>query len=701
METPLASACLTVLCFRMLTKRFVGAFAAVALGFCFLPTHSRAIDFHVAGNGNDAWSGRVAVPGKDKKDGPFATLERAREEIRTLKKSKDGKGLPKEGVRVLLQPGSYPLARVFELGKEDSGTAESGIVYQTAEGGTVILTGGRRVEGFTQVDDGELLQRLMPEARGKVMQADLKSQGVAEFGSVERGGIQLFFNDQAMTLARWPNEGFVKVVEVAGDQPIDVRGTKGDKSGHLIYEGERPSRWLQEKDPWLHGYWFWDWSDSRQAVATIDVGKHQFTLKPPQHSYGYRKGQWYYGLNLLSELDRPGEWYVDRDQGLLYFWPPADLAKGEVVVSVLETLLSLKDVENASFRGIRFEVTRGTAIEVSGGEKVRIAGCGIRNVGNYGVTVNGGKGHQVLGCDLNGLGNGGISIRGGDRKTLTAAGHEASNNHIYDYGRWVRMYSPGVSVSGVGNRVRHNLIHDAPHQAISFSGNDHLIEFNEIHDVCLESNDAGAIYAGRDWSMCGTVIRHNYLYNVTGFEDRGSVGVYLDDLFGGTEISGNVFHRVTRAAFIGGGRNVSISNNIFVDCDKALHIDARGMGWASGSVASTMKPRLDAMPINSDLWKKRYPQLPGLWQDEPAAPKYNLVTRNLFHGEKWDDIDKTSRPYVKLENNLSGQDLRFVDLAKGNFQLEEDSPAWKIGFQKIPLAEIGLVEDENRALLKR
>jgi hypothetical protein len=114
-----------------------------------------------------------------------------------------------------------------------------------------------------------------------------------------------------------------------------------------------------------------------------------------------------------------------------------------------------------------------------------------------------------------------------------------------------------------------------------------------------------------------------------------------------------------------------------------------------------MKPRLDAMPINSNLWKKRYPQLPGLWQDEPAAPKYNLVTRNLFHGEKWDDIDKTSRPYVKLENNLSGQDLRFVDLAKGNFQLEEDSPAWKIGFQKIPLAEIGLVEDENRALLKR
>src|SRR5690606_37397341 len=126
METPLASACLTVLCFRMLTLRLARVVAVVALGLRLLPSPSRAIALHVAGNGNDAWSGTVAVPSEDKNDGPFATLERAREEIRTLKKSNDGKGLPKEGVRVLLQAGSYPLAKAFELGSGDSGTAESG-----------------------------------------------------------------------------------------------------------------------------------------------------------------------------------------------------------------------------------------------------------------------------------------------------------------------------------------------------------------------------------------------------------------------------------------------------------------------------------------------------------------------------------------------------------------------------------------------
>ncbi len=676
--------------------RILPALYLVFISFLF---QAQAIDLHVASQGNDAWSGKLAETGKYRKDGPFATLERARQEIRLIKK----RGLPKEGVRVWIAGGRYELEKTFELAKEDSGTPGAGIVYQAAEGQRVILTGGKNVSGFESVTDAGVLQRLLPEARGKVLQVDLKAKGLTDFGPVVKGGMEVFFKDKAMTLARWPNEGFVKIVDVTGDQPVDVRGTKGNKSGKLIYAGERPSRWSGESHGWLHGYWFWDWSDSRQAIESIDVKNHQITLKSPQHSYGYRKGQWYYALNLLAELDSPGEWYADREQGILYFWPPEELGKAGdgVVVSVLPSLLSMKDVENVSFRGIEFEMSRGTAIKVSGGKHVQVIGCEIRNTGDYGVVVKGGEKHRILGCDLYALGNGGISIQGGERKALKPAGHEASNNHIYDFGRWVRMYSPGVWVSGVGNRVAHNHIHDAPHQAIAFSGNDHVIELNQIHDVCLESNDAGAIYAGRDWTMCGTVVRHNYLHDITGFENRGSVGVYLDDLFGSTKIEGNVFYRVTRAAFIGGGRNVTISNNIFVDCDKALHIDARGLGWASASVPTTMKKRLDAMPVNSELWKKRYPHLPGLWQDEAAAPKGNVVAKNLFKGKNWDDINKTSRPYVKMENNLDKLDFRFVDAAKQDFRLQKDSPAWKIGFKEIPIQKIGLQEDGNRALLNK
>jgi hypothetical protein len=103
------------------------------------------------------------------------------------------------------------------------------------------------------------------------------------------------------------------------------------------------------------------------------------------------------------------------------------------------------------------------------------------------------------------------------------------------------MYHPGISLTGVGNRAANNLIHSAPHMAIYFSGNEHVIEYNEIHHVSFESNDAGAIYAGRDWTMRGNVIRHNYLHDITGFENRGCVGVYLDDMFASAAIYGNVF----------------------------------------------------------------------------------------------------------------------------------------------------------------
>jgi hypothetical protein len=261
------------------------------------------------------------------------------------------------------------------------------------------------------------------------------------------------------------------------------------------------------------------------------------------------------------------------------------------------------------------------------------------------------------------------------------------------------MYTPAISLGGVGNRAAHNLIHDAPHMAIQFSGNDHVIELNEIHNVCLESNDAGAIYAGRDWTMRGTVIRHNYLHEITGFRDRGCVGVYLDDMFCGTTIYGNVFYKVTRAAFIGGGRDCTVENNIFVDCDPALHIDARAMNWASYHVGTTMTDRFKAMPYTSELWRKRYPRLVNILEDEPAAPKGNLVARNIFMGGRWDGVRQEARSYVTFVDNSIDQDGIFEGVPPKTFRLRDDAPVHELGFKPIPIERIGLYRDEYRTNL--
>jgi hypothetical protein len=656
---------------------------------------------YVSPTGNDQWSGRLVSPNTSKTDGPLATLAGARDAIRKLREAGP---LPAGGITVELAGGVYELANPLELQAKDSGTAESPIVYRGRKGAEVRLVGGRVVTGWRPVTDAAVLARLDEAARGHVLQADLKAQGVADLGQMKPGhtwaqsdaGLELFFQDAPMTLARWPNEGFVKMPTVLGPTPVDIRGTKGCKEGVFSYEGDRPKRWLGQPDIMLHGYWFWDWADQRLKIDSIDAEKRVITLAAkPEHHYGFRKGQWYYAYNLLPELDRPGEWYLDRVSGVLYFWPPTPVDQGRPMISVLPSLVVTKDVSHVTLRGMILECVRGTAVQISGGTQVRVAGCVIRNVGSTAASVSG-KANGVIGCDIYNTGNSGVVLEGGDRKTLARGELFVENCHLHHFSRWNPVYKPAVMIQGVGNRIVHNLIHDAPHMAIAFGGNEHTIELNEIHSVVYESNDAGVMYAGYNPTMRGHEIRYNYIHHIYGFESRGCVGVYLDDMFCSAHIHGNVFYQVPRAAFIGGGRDSLIENNIFVDCKPAVHVDARALGWASAGV-ELLKKRLKEMPYQEEPWKSRYPQLLRYLDDEPAVPKGNVIARNISWGGRWDEIEKKALPHVKFEDNLLDADPRFVDAAAGNFQLRDDSPAWKLGFKRIPIDKIGLYPSEDRA----
>jgi hypothetical protein len=643
----------------------------------------------VATNGVDTAAGTA--------DAPFASLQRARDEVRTRKAAG---GLPK-GAEIVVRGGTYALTAPFELGAEDSGAEGAEIVYRAQAGHEVRITGGKTITSFDRVKDQAVLDRLDESVRDKVFQADLKAAGITDFGPVDGGGLEVFYLDQPMTLSRWPNEGFTHIVDVVVPDEHEIHGIKGSKVGRFKYEGDRPKRWVGEKDPWLHGYWFWDWSDQRQPVASIDVEKGEIALKEPYHSYGYRKGQWYYAFNMLSELDAPGEWYLDRETGILYFYPPQPVINDRVTVSVTPLLVQTKDTSFVTLRGFTFEAARKRAVQVSGGTGMRVAGCTVRNIGGDGINISEGTNNGVLSCDLYRLGGSGIGLSGGDRTTLTPANNFADNNHIHDYGRWYRMYNPAISLQGVGNRATHNLIHDAPHMAIQFGGNDHLMEFNEIYRVCTESNDAGAIYAGRNWTMRGTIIRNNYLHDITGFEGRGCVGVYLDDMFCGTAIVGNVFHNVTRAAFIGGGRDNTVENNLFINCNPALHIDARAMNWAGYHADEWIKEgrekgTVSEIAYDKAPYKDKYPKLVGMLDDEPKSPKGNTVAKNVCWGGAWDEVEEVARQYVTFTDNRVGEDPKCVDIANFDFTLKPDSPALANGFQPIPMEKIGLRMDDLR-----
>ncbi len=667
---------------------------------------ARGETVYVAPNGNDRWSGRFPTANKARTDGPFATVERARDEIRLRRKQRGG-ALPPRGVQVELAGGVYELKQPFALESGDSGTAQAPIEYRARAGEAARLVGGPRITGWKPVTDPATLTRLDPSARGKVWQASLATlglpsplpdtEGSAQWGQ-SRPGVELFFQNKPMTLARWPNApGEARVADIVGSAPVDNYGARGAKEGKIIYAGDRPARWVGEKDVWVHGFWALDWADQRQRVESIDTEKRVITLAKPDHEWGYRTNQWYYACNILSELDQPGEWYLDRAAQVVYFWPTAPLEKGDVLLSVLPGLVSLQNVSHVTLRGLTLEAARGTGVTVDGGERVRISGCTIRNVGSWGARLTGAKNSGVVGCDISETGDGGIDLDGGDRKTLTPGGLYAENNHIHHYSRWNPVYNAGVRLGGVGGRVSHNLIHDAPHLAIGLLGNDHVIERNEIHSVVQNASDAGVIYAGQDWTMRGNVIRYNYLHHVYGREARGCMGVYLDDNFSSALIYGNVFQDVPRSVFLGGGRDNVVANNVFLDCAPAVNVDGRGLEWRASGITDLTR-RLEALPYQSEPWRSRYPELLTLLTDEPMAPKGTVIARNVLVGGKWSNITREATPYVVQQDNFTEGDPLFANAAKGNFALQKTSPLRKLSFKPIPPRKnMGLYASPERA----
>ncbi|MBU6401846.1 MAG: hypothetical protein KGS61_16130, partial [Verrucomicrobia bacterium] len=329
-----------------------------------------AKSFYLAPNGHDTNPGTRAKP--------FATLERAREAVRELKA---GSGLPSGGVTVFLRGGVYLRSATFDLAAEDSGSAGAPVVYGAARGEAVRILGGRPVTNWQPVTDRQVLDRLDPAARGQVWQADLKAAGITDYGRLTRRGfggsdhpaqLELFFADRPMTLARWPNGEWATIAKPAA----------GPNAGRFAYTGDRPRRWTHAEDLWVHGYWTYDWADSYEKVKAIDLDHHEILTEPPHGVYGYKPGQRWYALNVLEELDSPGEYYVERRTGRLYFWPPGPLSSGNACVSLLESpLIRLQGVHDLVLRGLILEVTRGEGITVVNGTNVLIAGCTFRNIG--------------------------------------------------------------------------------------------------------------------------------------------------------------------------------------------------------------------------------------------------------------------------------------------------------------------------------
>lgn len=647
----------------------------------------------------------VAPNGSDENDGsekkPFATLEKARDAVRAIRQSGD------KAVAVILKPGEYRVTDTLALTAED-GSDKFPTVYKAEKKGTAVLYGGARLSGFKPVTDAAVLERLPSESRGKVMQCDLKALGITDYGELKVRGfgqppspptLELFFNAKPMTLARWPNEGFVPIKKliVSGDRDKGVASV-------IEYDDERHARWTKANDIWLFGYFKYLWADATIKIAAIDTAAKTLT-SAESYKYGgtgmdTKQGIIYYAFNLLEEIDAPGEWYLDRESGILYFYPPSDIAKASVEIGLFSRpVITLEKVKHVRFEGIVLDCGRFNGISAANIEDSVFAGLTIKRFAGNGITVNGGFRNTIIGCDVHTIGRRATEVIGGERTKLIPGGHVVENCRIYDFGRIDRTYTPAIQLEGVGNRVAHNLMYDCPSSVMRIEGNDHIIEYNQVHSAVQESDDQGAMENFANPTYRGVVFRYNHFYNngKTGSEAamHGQAAIRFDDAISGMLVYGNIFYKSANGHFGGvqmnSGRDNIIDNNIFADCKQGV-----SGGWGSGNnvwkqIREGKKP---AAVITDDLYLSRYPAIKWML-DEPA---YNNVWRNVFY--QCGRIVTGNRANLDmLENGVfTNADPGFVNASAGDFRLKPDAPLFaSIGFRPLPVEAIGLYQDEYRA----
>ncbi len=499
----------------------------------------RAADLFVAPDG------RNDNPGT--KDKPLQTLDAARDAARKLSGAKT----------IFVRGGLYELKQTLVLEAKDSGT-----LWRAYQNEQPVVIGGRQITGFTPY-------------KGNI----LKAPGIS--GVYFR---QLFFDGQRQQLARYPNMD-QKNPYGGGWAYVDGKSLPmykdiPDENKHTLKF--KPS----DVHPWAHPdegevfiYPRYNWWNNIVRIQSINAAANTITLAK-DCTYPIRPFDRYYVQNLFEELDAPGEWYLDKKDWTLYFWPPSPLAGKPLYAPTLRTILDIgSGTRDVTFRGFTFECCEGTAITLRNTTNCLIAASTIRNLGDYGgsgVSVGGGYRNGVVGCDIHDIGNCGIGLNGGDRIKLVPAENYADNNYIHHIGVYHKQ-GVGISLTGCGNRASHNLIHDGPRMGIQFAGNNLVMEYNHIRNTNLETDDTGAIYTGgRDWiGSRGSVIRYNYLHDMTGYghSDKANRetptfawGVYLDDNTGGVDVIGNIVARCSRASIhLHNGRDNFIDNNVFIE----------------------------------------------------------------------------------------------------------------------------------------
>lgn len=505
---------------------------------------------------------------------------------------------------------------------------------------------------------------------------------------------------------------------------LSISGTtEGSRTEFYFEPGTCKPAWAQAGDAEIHVFQSSSCRAFKEIVSLVSVNEKTrcVTLGGTECLTPIRPGDRYFVENVFEELDSPGEWYLNRHAGQLFYWPEAGFSeKTRVVAPVLGRLVQVlgdaatqKPVNHLRFSGLSFEETDfslddGCAGYGMGNDGVvylkdatdcTVVNCSFRNTGKYAVCLTGGRGNLIDGNDMADGAEGGVLL-------LKTAGNTVSDNHIHHCGQ-VYKHIGGVVLEGAGtddNRVAHNMIHDISRYGISLknAGMRNRIEFNRVLNTSLETYDTGAIEVtqGNREFRSGSVIRNNVVGDSIGYSSNGpkplfmSWGIYLDSFAGGYTVTHNIVYRTSHGGImLQGGKDNRVQNNIFVD------------GTVSQVYVNNFSNNSTGQVFQRNIVAYSAPDatlLAGGRLDTDVI----RIDRNLyFHAGGKEPIMRGSASFAAwqqrgFDQNSLVADPRFVDPAHDNYALRADSPAFGLGFEPIDTSRVGLRRDRCRCPIR-
>ncbi|MGD0744237.1 MAG: right-handed parallel beta-helix repeat-containing protein [Verrucomicrobiota bacterium] len=684
-------------------------FSWLLLCLLLVPLQAKELDFYVSQAGNDAANGSSPST-------PFATLERARQAVRSAK----------EGIRdisainVFIERGTYRLTEPLVFTPEDSGTERMPITFQAMPGETVQISGGRRIAGWTKGDKG-IWQAVIPEAKA----------GAWDFR-------QLWVNGEPRFRARTPNTGLYQVKGFP--EGIPDKYNKKSKSFEFA-KGDLNPAWMNLKDVEVVVYHYW--CDSHLPIESIDATNNVVTFQfedPRQFSDSFSvpfNGAHYIVENVFEALDSPGEWYLNRQTGVLYYlpMPGEDMNSVEVIAPVAARLVSfegnaadLQYVEHIHFKNLRFShnlfiLPTGDSngggqssakvpgcIAMTGTRFCSFENCAMADIGSYAFQLGDGCTHNRFAHNtLTHLAAGGFRANGGafgSNPLIRTGFNEFADNTIAYYGEIYASAAGIFLMQSQGNLVSHNLIHHGFQIGISAGmvwgympsiSRDNVIEFNYIHHVGQGLlSDLGGIYTLG--VSPGTVIRNNLIHDVES-SFYGGWGIYMDEGSTHVLVENNVVYNTEFSAFnIHFSKEVTVRNNVFAFSTKELLQRQR------------VEPHQSVFFENNIMYWTRGKLLSSNWVDMPytfwskanAEPKTRELTNtfsidyNVYYNPALSADAVRFGDETWAQWNARGKDVHsiyadpmFVDATNFDFRLKPSSPAFKLGFQPIDLSTVG------------